>query len=112
LYSGFIVGALASSYPRITRLPPESNKAHVPKQETPRKPTRTEAEGPLDSQRQNQLWFSLWLGALGFSLQSLMEFSLYIPALAWTAFAFLGLISRQKYLPFAGDRPLTPAKQS
>src|SRR6476620_379574 len=78
LYSGFIVGALASSYPRITRLPLESNKAHVPKQETPRKPTRTEAEGPLDSQRQNQLWFSLWLGALGFSLQSLMEFSLYI----------------------------------
>jgi len=34
--------------------------------------------------------FSLWLGVLGFCLESLVEFSLYIPALAWPAFAFLG----------------------
>jgi hypothetical protein len=30
------------------------------------------------------------LGVLGWALQSLMEFSLYIPALSWSAFAFLG----------------------
>jgi hypothetical protein len=40
--------------------------------------------------RQDWLAFSLWLGILGWSLQSLMEFGLYIPALAWPAFAFMG----------------------
>jgi O-antigen ligase len=34
--------------------------------------------------------FTIWLGVLGWALQSLMEFALYIPALSWTAFAFLG----------------------
>jgi putative inorganic carbon (hco3(-)) transporter len=34
--------------------------------------------------------FAIWLGVLGWALQSLMEFALYIPALSWTAFAFLG----------------------
>jgi hypothetical protein len=34
--------------------------------------------------------FALWLGVLGWSLQGLVEFSLYIPSLAWPAFAFIG----------------------
>jgi O-antigen ligase len=34
--------------------------------------------------------FAVWLGVLGWSLQSFVEFGLYIPALAWPAFAFLG----------------------
>ena len=34
--------------------------------------------------------FPVWLGVLGWSLQSFVEFSLYIPALSWPAFAFLG----------------------
>jgi O-antigen ligase len=34
----------------------------------------------------------LWLGLLGWCLQGLFEFGLYIPALAWPAFAFLGLL--------------------
>jgi O-antigen ligase len=34
--------------------------------------------------------FAIWLGVLGWALQSLMEFALYIPALSWSAFAFLG----------------------
>ena len=34
--------------------------------------------------------FAVWLGLLGWSLQGLMEFGLYIPALAWTAFALFG----------------------
>jgi hypothetical protein len=33
---------------------------------------------------------AVWLGVLGWSLQSLVEFGLYIPALAWPAFTFLG----------------------
>src|SRR5262249_53337746 len=39
--------------------------------------------------------FAVWLGVLGWSLQSLMEFSLYIPALSWSAFAFLGWMMGQ-----------------
>jgi O-antigen ligase len=34
--------------------------------------------------------FCLWLGVAAWCLQSLFEFSLYIPATAWAAFAFLG----------------------
>jgi O-antigen ligase len=37
-------------------------------------------------------WFnwSIWLGLLGWSLQSLLEFGLYVPALAWCGFAWMG----------------------
>ena len=34
--------------------------------------------------------FAVWLGLLGWSLQSLVEFGLYVPALAWPVFVFLG----------------------
>lgn len=34
--------------------------------------------------------FSVWLGLLGWALQSFVEFGLYIPALAWTAFFLFG----------------------
>jgi O-antigen ligase len=34
----------------------------------------------------------LWLGLLGWALQGFMEFGLYIPALAWPAFLFLGAL--------------------
>jgi O-antigen ligase len=39
--------------------------------------------------------FAIWLGLLGWSLQELFEFGLYIPALAWTAFALLGWLLNQ-----------------
>ncbi len=38
----------------------------------------------------NRLVFATWLGFFGWSLQAFAEFALYIPALAWPAFAFLG----------------------
>ena len=34
--------------------------------------------------------FAVWLGTLGWALQGLVEFGLYIPALAWLAFTMLG----------------------
>jgi O-antigen ligase len=41
--------------------------------------------------------YTVWLGVLGFCLQGLMEFSLYLPNLAWPAFAMLGwLLGEQK----------------
>ena len=39
---------------------------------------------------QDRWRFAIWLGVLGWSLQGLFEFGLYIPALAWPAFTFLG----------------------
>jgi O-antigen ligase len=40
--------------------------------------------------------FAVWVGLLGWTLQSFVEFLLYIPALAWTAFAFLGWLWGQQ----------------
>lgn len=34
--------------------------------------------------------FAVWLGLLGWALQGVVEFGLYIPALAWPAFTFFG----------------------
>jgi O-antigen ligase len=34
--------------------------------------------------------FAVWLGLVGWSTQGLFEFGLYIPALAWVAFSFMG----------------------
>ena len=34
--------------------------------------------------------FWLWIGLLGWTLQSFVEFGLYIPALSWGAFFWLG----------------------
>ena len=36
--------------------------------------------------------FAIFLGLLGWSLQELGEFGLYVPALAWTAFTLLGVL--------------------
>ncbi|MBI2926200.1 MAG: O-antigen ligase family protein [Verrucomicrobia bacterium] len=35
-------------------------------------------------------WFTIWMGVCAWALQGLVEFGLYIPALAWPAFVFLG----------------------
>jgi len=69
-YSLFIVAALARSYPKAGK---------------------TAAQGP-----DNWLVFSAWLGVLGWGLQSLVEFALYIPSLAWPAFTFLGWLTARK----------------
>ncbi len=37
--------------------------------------------------------WAVWLGLLGWALQSFVEFGLYIPALAWPVFLFLGWLS-------------------
>lgn len=39
--------------------------------------------------------FPVWLGVFGWSLQSLFEFGLYVPALAWLAFALMGWLLAQ-----------------
>jgi hypothetical protein len=40
--------------------------------------------------RRDPARFALWLGLLGFGIHSVVEFGLYIPALAWPAYALFG----------------------
>jgi hypothetical protein len=40
----------------------------------------------------NQFIFATFIGLLGWFVQGIGEFSLYIPALAWTAFILLGCL--------------------
>ena len=50
------------------------------------------------------LRFAVWLGVLGWSLQGVLEFGLYIPALAWSAFSLMGwLLATTTAKPF--DKP-------
>jgi O-antigen ligase len=51
--------------------------------------------------------FSVWVGVFGWALQSLLEFGLYIPALAWPAFALLGWLLGTKLNPI--DKAHLPA---
>ncbi len=55
--------------------------------------------------RTNWTWFAIWLGLLGWALQQTFEFGLYIPALAWTAFAFMGLLMARAAELKAMDKP-------
>jgi O-antigen ligase len=48
--------------------------------------------------------FSVWLGVLGWALQQVAEFGLYIPALAWPAFAFMGWLCATRK-SFAPEKP-------
>jgi O-antigen ligase len=41
---------------------------------------------------ENQIVFAVFIGLLGWYVQGVGEFSLYIPALAWTAFTLLGCL--------------------
>jgi hypothetical protein len=56
----------------------------------------------------NPFLFAIFLGVLAWFVQGLGEFSLYIPALAWTAFALLGSLLVQN--PKAFDKKSPPAK--
>jgi len=70
-YTLFILGAVACSFPKTGG---------------------TSAAGPTEG----WLVFGVWLGILGWSLQGLVEFGLYIPALAWPALTFLGWLLGRK----------------
>ena len=58
------------------------------------------------------LRFAIWLGVLGWCLQSLVEFALYIPASAWLAFTLLGWLMGTAQITSTGARqpPSLPAQ--
>jgi O-antigen ligase len=80
-YVLFIVGALVRSYPKTSQAVPAGTDGW--------------------------LTFAVWLGVLGWTLQSLLEFGLYIPALAWPAFCFLGWLLGQKRSRSVANSPPT-----
>ena len=84
LYAAFLVGGLAWSYRSLR-----------------------DVDWSDGSERSVQL--AVWLGVLGYALQGLMEFGLYIPALSWAAFAFLGWLLGQTP---SDDRPASPGPAS
>lgn len=53
---------------------------------------------------QDAFRFAVFLGTLGWFVQGLAEFSLYIPALGWTAFTLLGWLVCTKGKPFDKSR--------
>lgn len=57
--------------------------------------------------RGDWMLFSVWLGLLGWALQSFVEFGLYIPALAWTAFFLFGWLWTATRNQFDTARPQT-----
>jgi len=55
------------------------------------------AEPEIHTAIEDWTTFGVWVGVLGWALQGLVEFGLYIPALAWPAFALLGwLLGRNR----------------
>ena len=72
-YATLIIGALAWTF---------KTSVYTPKAANP----------DLATDVDHEQWrrFAVWLGLLGWSLQSLGEFGLYIPAVAWLGFAFFG----------------------
>ena len=96
LYTAFILGALVLSVRELAlgKAEPTANSGPV---ETRSKSNARGTANPVDlsGSAEVAIAFALWLGVLGWALQSVLEFSLYIPALAWIAFAFLGLLLRR-----------------
>lgn len=74
LYAAFIAGGLFLAYPRRA----DGAGGHG------------EVAHPFWGSTNEWPDYAIWLGLLGWSLQGLMEFGLYIPALAWPAFTLLG----------------------
>ena len=78
-YAVFIISALIRSFPRSDRA--------------------------SETKPEDWLTFAVWLGVLGWALHSFAEFGLYVPALAWTAFALFGWLLGGEY-PFDKPQPL------
>ena len=48
----------------------------------------------------NEVSFAIFAGLLGWFVQGFGEFSLYVPALAWTAFTLLGVLVAENRIEF------------
>jgi O-antigen ligase len=92
LYTSFIAAAIIRTFPGILPLNHNLNRNLNP---PPSNAASTQATSDWRP-------FTLWLGVLGWALQSLFDFGLYIPAVAWPAFAFLGVLLGHERAPASG----------
>jgi len=91
-YSAFAIAALGAAYPRA--FPGD------------RKVTATAIAGFEAEKAELRYRFGVWLGLLGWFVQGLFEFGLYVPGSAWIAFALLGsLIPRSVAASNGIDKP-------
>ena len=58
-------------------------------------------------QKKDWMQFTVWLGVAGLAVHELVEFSLYIPALAWPCFLFAGWLWGLRMNQF--DKPSSPS---
>lgn len=63
-----------------------------------------------DGQNRPLSWFGVWLGVVGLAVQSLTEFGLYIPALAWPWFLAMGALASKNRRQANGFLSQHPAK--
>jgi len=56
--------------------------------------------------------FCIWLGVFGIAIQSFVEFGLYIPALAWPTFFFLGWLLGRSETPLLPEIKSTKERSS
>lgn len=93
-YAAFIVGALVFSAPGCFAGKKELAGKPGAVDQLAAQSGRTADSPPVAQSHdlESTICFALWLGVLGWALQGLLEFSLYIPGLAWPAFAFMGLL--------------------
>jgi hypothetical protein len=97
LYTAFIVGVLVLTRPEEL-FAQNGDSAWLRGSKGPPK-VQDQAESKPKSENakpgsgdKTWVWFAIWLGTLGWALQGLLEFGLYIPGLAWPAFVFMGLL--------------------
>ena len=95
-YGGWIVSALILTAPRFSFFRNQGAAGHTQKSERIDGGGSTRSDSVQQNEPENcfeaQVAFALWLGLLGWALQGLMEFGLYLPALAWPVFTFMGLL--------------------
>lgn len=93
-YLGFIAGVLAWTYPRLRFSASGQQNGGRTGGSVPNLEKGGSGADAALSNRVSWARFWIWLGLLGWALQGLIEFDLYLPALSWPAFALLGLLAR------------------
>jgi O-antigen ligase len=92
-YGTFLVGVLSVTGRSLFK-PPRSSASESITQQPSGQGSLKLAVAHQGSQKRSGEWeeFAMWLGVVGWASQSLFEFGLYIPALSWLAFTFIGLL--------------------
>ena len=102
-YGVFIVAGLyyASSRFHFTLLHPGDAGGTGTDTGVPQKTasSRGNTQGTAGSDPGDWLVFCVWLGILGWAVQGVVEFGLYLPALAWPAFTLLGWLLGKPPVP-------------